>query len=78
VLLTMFEPIFDLGVIGSSFFSSKFVVISPMCVFLALCFFLYHLALNFLLEMLFNSNPQSWWMWLTFIKRMNNIHILNN
>jgi hypothetical protein len=30
---------------------------------------------SFMLKILFDSNPQSWWMWLTFIKRMNNIHI---
>jgi len=29
-----------------------------------------------LLEILFDSNPQGWWMWFTFIKRMNNILIL--
>jgi hypothetical protein len=29
-----------------------------------------------MLEILFDSNPQNWWMWLTFIKRMNNIYIL--
>jgi hypothetical protein len=34
-------------------------------------FYLYHL-----LEKVFDSNPQGWWMWFTFIKRMNNILIL--
>jgi hypothetical protein len=39
---------------------------SIQAIFIALC----------LLEILFHSNPQTWWMWLVFIKRMNNIHIL--
>ncbi len=30
---------------------------------------------SWVLEILFDSNPQSWWMGLTFIKRMNNIYI---
>ncbi len=29
-----------------------------------------------MLEILFDSNPKGWWMWFTFIKRMNNILIL--